>query len=109
MGMITPLWRVERDGKVFATKKEAEAWDQTLELADAIGELITASLTDVTEKQSEAIGLLLAKNADTLAKACKGKPELLTNLLDSTSAEPAEKEADKTAKEEASPELSAVS
>ncbi|MGY0219342.1 YebG family protein [Endozoicomonadaceae bacterium StTr2] len=101
MGMITPLWRVERDGKVFATKKEAEAWDQTLELADAISELITVSLEDVSDKQGEAIGLLLAKNADTLAKACKGKPELLTNLLDSRPEE-AEEEAE-------SAELSAVS
>ena len=105
MGIITPLWRVERDGKVFATKKEAEAWDQTLELADAIGELISSSLTDVSEKQSEAIGLLLAKNADTLAKACKGKPELLTNLLDSGQAE---KEVTETAGTDNTAELSAV-
>jgi dsDNA-binding SOS-regulon protein len=61
---------------MFDNKKDAEEHDKMLELAANITYLIEKEL-DIDEAQSEAIGLLLAKRRDTLAKACKGKPELL--------------------------------
>jgi dsDNA-binding SOS-regulon protein len=39
--------------------------------------LIEQNIPNVDEAICENIGLLLAKNRDNLARACKGKPELL--------------------------------
>ncbi|GAA5317400.1 MAG: YebG family protein [Candidatus Pelagadaptatus aseana] len=75
MGVIA-VWKCDRDGSMFDNKKDAEEHDKMLELAANITSLIEQEL-DIDEAQSEAIGLLLAKRRETLAKACKGKPELL--------------------------------
>ena len=48
-----------------------------LELAANISYLIEQNIPKVDEAICEDIGLLLAKHRDNLAKACKGKPELL--------------------------------
>jgi dsDNA-binding SOS-regulon protein len=61
---------------MFDNKKDAEEHDKMLELAANITTLIEQNVK-IDEDISEAIGLLLAKRRDTLAKACKGKPELL--------------------------------
>lgn len=75
---VVAVWKCDRDGTMFADKKEAEEHDKMLELAENISALIELNINDIDEKQSEAIGLLLAKRREDLAKACKGKPELLT-------------------------------
>jgi len=78
------VWKCDRDGAMFDNKKEAEEHDKMLELAANITCLIEQHV-DVTEEQSEAIGLLLAKRRDKLAIACKGKPEvLLADVQDET-------------------------
>lgn len=74
---VVAVWKCDRDGKMFDDKKAAEAHDKMLELAANITDLIEKSVAGISEEHSEAIGLLLAKKSDTLAKACKGKPELL--------------------------------
>jgi len=61
---------------MFDNKKDAEEHDKMLELAANITRLIEQEV-DIDESLSETIGLMLAKRRDTLAKACKGKPELL--------------------------------
>jgi dsDNA-binding SOS-regulon protein len=62
---------------MFDDKKAAEAHDKMLELAANITELIETSVKGISEEHSEAIGMLLAGKSDVLARACKGKPELL--------------------------------
>ncbi|GAB3092326.1 hypothetical protein GCM10027217_03110 [Pseudomaricurvus hydrocarbonicus] len=61
---------------MFDNKKDAEEHDKMLELAANITSLIEQEV-DIDENLSEAIGLLLAKRRDALARACKGKPEVL--------------------------------
>ncbi len=90
---VIAVWKCDRDGSMFADKKEAEEHDKMLELAENITALIEQQLEGVDEAQSEAIGLLLAKHREVLAKACKGKPEL---LLEAT----AETESDSSSSQE---------
>lgn len=76
---ITPMWRVDRDGSMFTDKKAAEEHDRMLELADNLSSLLSASLT-IDEQLAEDIGLLLARHKDVLARAFKGKPDLVLTL-----------------------------
>jgi dsDNA-binding SOS-regulon protein len=62
---------------MFTNKKDAEEHDKMLELAENITALIESNIDGIDEKHSEAIGILLSKHRDNLAKACKGKPEAL--------------------------------
>lgn len=73
---VIAVWKCDRDGTMFDTKKEAEEHDKMLELAANITSLIEQHV-DIDEKASESIGLILAKRRDKLALACKGKPEVL--------------------------------
>ncbi|MGH1373255.1 MAG: YebG family protein [Cellvibrionaceae bacterium] len=73
---VIAVWKCDRDGSMFDNKKDAEEHDKMLELAANITSLIEQEVK-IDEDLSEAIGLLLAKRRETLAKACKGKPELL--------------------------------
>jgi uncharacterized protein len=74
---VIAVWKCDRDGAMFDNKKDAEEHDNMLELAANITSLIEKKLPDINEETSEKIGLLLAERRETLAKACKGKPELL--------------------------------
>ncbi len=74
---VIAVWQCDRDGSMFEDKKQAEEHDKYLELAANITHLIEAEIEGVSEAHSEAIGLLLAKRREPLAKACKGKPEVL--------------------------------
>lgn len=74
---VIAVWQCDRDGSMFANKKDAEEHDKMLELAENISMLIENNIEGINEQQSEAIGLLLAGKRDELAKACKGKPEAL--------------------------------
>ncbi|WP_370980406.1 YebG family protein [Agaribacterium sp. ZY112] len=74
---VIAVWKCDRDGAMFANKKDAEEHDKMLELAENISALLEKNIDGLDENQSEAIGLLLARRREDLAKACKGKPELL--------------------------------
>ena len=76
---ITPMWRVDRDGSMFTDKKAAEEHDRMLELADGITGMLEANFK-IDEQLAEEIGLLLSRNKDILAKAFKGKPEILQEI-----------------------------
>lgn len=80
---VIAVWKCDRDGAMFDTKKEAEEHDSMLELAANITALIEQQVPGVNEQQSEAIGLVLAKQRDLLAKACKGKPSALLEAISS--------------------------
>ena len=81
---VIAVWKCDRDDSMFANKKDAEEHDKMLELAENITALIDRDIDGIDEKTSEAIGILLSKHRENLAKACKGKPELLleTNTSD---------------------------
>lgn len=89
---VIAVWKCDRDGAMFESKKDAEEHDKMLELAANITCLIEKNVK-IDEDASEAIGLLLAKHRSTLALACKGKPELLldTDLSETPSSETSEK------------------
>jgi len=74
---VIAVWKCDRDNSMFTNKKDAEEHDKMLELAENITALIESNIEGVDEKHSEAIGILLSKHRDNLAKACKGKPEAL--------------------------------
>jgi len=85
---VIAVWKCDRDNSMFASKKEAEEHDKMLELAENISALIEANIDGIDEQHSEAIGILLSKHRDNLAKACKGKPEvLLEPLVDTAKAD----------------------
>lgn len=79
---------------MFADKKEAEAYDKMLELAEGFAALIGAKCESISEADAEAIGLLLSQHKDEVLAACKGKPDALTAI----SAEEAAAPEDKTTK-----------
>ncbi|GLS28030.1 YebG family protein [Marinibactrum halimedae] len=81
---VIAVWKCDRDGSMFDDKKDAEAHDKMLELAANITYVIEKNIQSVSEEDCEAIGLLLAKHSDVLAKACKGKPELLLEEVNAT-------------------------
>ncbi|WP_053979868.1 YebG family protein [Marinagarivorans algicola] len=74
---VIAVWQCDRDGAMFKNKKDADDHDKMLELAENITALIEQNIKGIDEAQAEAVGLLLAKRRDILARACKGKPELL--------------------------------
>lgn len=77
---VVAVWQCDRDGTMFQDKKEAEEYDKMLELAENISALIERHVPDVSAEHGEAVGLLLAKHRDVLARACKGKPDLLLEV-----------------------------
>jgi dsDNA-binding SOS-regulon protein len=74
---VIAVWQCDRDGSMFEDKKQAEEHDKFLELAANITTLIEQEIPNINEEHSEAIGLLLARRREQLAKACRGKPEEL--------------------------------
>ncbi|WP_196140270.1 YebG family protein [Aliikangiella sp. G2MR2-5] len=77
MAVVT-LYMSDRDqNKTFSNKKEADEYDKMLELAENVSIWMEKEIDGLSESQSEAIGMLLAENKETLLKALKGKPEVL--------------------------------
>ncbi|OOZ37905.1 YebG family protein [Solemya velesiana gill symbiont] len=78
---VIPMWMCDRDNSMHESKKEADAHDKLLELAEQFTMLMEENLKGVDEKQAEEFGLLLARNKDKVVQACKGKPDALNDLL----------------------------
>ena len=70
---------VVRNGEekmTFATKKEADAYDKMLDVADNLFDFLETSEVELSEDQLETISLLLAENKTTLIQILKGtKPK----------------------------------
>ncbi|MDP5208705.1 YebG family protein [Microbulbifer sp. 2205BS26-8] len=84
---VVAVWKCDRDGAMFDNKKEAEEHDKMLELAANITALIERHIDGINEQAGEEIGLLLARHRDALAKACKGKPEVLLEQKENSAQE----------------------
>lgn len=77
MAVVT-LFMSDRDtSTTFTSKKEADAYDKMLELAECISHFIEQNISDLSEQQIEDIGLLLARNKTQLSAAIKGNSEAL--------------------------------
>ncbi len=50
----------------FASKKEADAYDKMLDMAEVFSDWLAASPLEIDEQQGEALGLYLAENKDAL-------------------------------------------
>ncbi len=70
---------VVRNGEekmTFATKKEADAYDKMLDIADNLFEFLENSDLDLNENQMESVSLLLAENRTDLIPILRGtKPK----------------------------------
>ena len=78
--MAVPKWMCDRDNSMHDLKKDADAQDKMLELAEEFTALLEDKVKGIDEKQAEEFGLFLARNKDKLIQACRGKPELLGEL-----------------------------
>lgn len=77
---VVAMWKCDRDDAMFDTKKEADAHDKMLELAENFSLFLEKQVEGISEKDAENIGLLLSQNKDTLIAACKGQPGLLLDI-----------------------------
>jgi dsDNA-binding SOS-regulon protein len=78
---VVAKWMCDRDNTMFDSKKEADAYDKMLELAEQFTALLQAKVTGVDEEQAEEFGIFLARNKDQVAKACKGDCAALAGIL----------------------------
>jgi dsDNA-binding SOS-regulon protein len=77
MAVVT-LYMYDRDTQqTFTNKKDADAYDKMLELAENITALVSKEIKGLSDEQCENIGILLSQNKELLATAIKGKPEVL--------------------------------
>ena len=77
---VVAMWKCDRDNAMFDSKKEADAHDKMLELAENFSLLFEKQIEGISEKDAENIGLLFSKNKAILVAACKGQPSLLLDL-----------------------------
>lgn len=81
---VIAKWMCDRDNSMFDSKKEADAHDKMLELAEQLSSLLQAKVSGVSDTDAEEFGIFLARNKEVLAKAIKGQPELLEGLLEAS-------------------------
>ena len=76
---VVAMCKCDRDDTMFDNKKDADAYDKMLELADSISTFLGDRIDGLSEDDAESIGLLLSKNKALLVAACKGNPSALAN------------------------------
>jgi dsDNA-binding SOS-regulon protein len=77
---VVAMWKCDRDDTMFDSKKDADAHDKMLELAENFSFLLGKQIEGISEQAAENIGLLLSKNKNILIAACKGNPGLLLDI-----------------------------
>lgn len=77
---VIAMWQCDRDGSMFTNKKDADAHDKMLELAEGFSAVMEQHIEGLNDDQIEAIGLLLAKNKAEVMAACKGNVESLASV-----------------------------
>ncbi len=77
---VVAMWKCDRDDAMFDTKKEADAHDKMLELAENFSLLFEKQIKGISEQDAEKIGLLFSKHKSILIAACKGQPGLLLDI-----------------------------
>jgi hypothetical protein len=77
---VIAKWMCDRDNSMFDSKKDADAYDKMLELAEQFTALLESRIIGIDEAQAEEFGVLLAKNKELVIQACKGRPEALQSI-----------------------------
>ena len=85
---VVAMWKCDRDNAMFDSKKDADAHDKMLELAENFSLLFEKQIKGISEKDAESIGLLFSKNKNILIAACKGQPDLLLDMSNDKQQEP---------------------
>ena len=85
---VVAMWKCDRDDEMFDSKKEADAHDKMLELAENFSVLFEKQIESISEQDAESIGLLFSKNKNILIAACKGQPGLLLDMGSENQQEP---------------------
>jgi dsDNA-binding SOS-regulon protein len=65
---------------MFDNKKDADAYDKMLELAEGFAALLQQHIPSVDAAQAEAFGIFLSKNKEAVMQACKGRVEALSEI-----------------------------
>ena len=75
---VEVCYKVVRDGverMTFTSKKEADAYDKMLDIAEALESMLSEVDVPLSEQQSEALALEMAKRKEQFIAALKvGKP-----------------------------------
>jgi uncharacterized protein len=79
---VVAMWKCDRDDTMFENKKDADAHDKMLELAESFSVFLSRQVDGISEADAENIGLLLSRNKGLLMTACKGNPDVLLELGD---------------------------
>jgi hypothetical protein len=74
---VVAMWKCDRDNSMFENRKDADNYDKMLELAETFSTFLLQQSGEISEADAENIGLLLAKNKDSLVAACKGNAQPL--------------------------------
>lgn len=77
---VVAKWMCDRDNSMFDNKKDADAYDKMLELAEAFSALLQKHIANVDESKAEEFGIFLAKNKEAVIQACKGRVEALDEI-----------------------------
>lgn len=77
---VVAMWKCDRDDTMFDNKKDADAHDKMLELAESFSVFLGRQIEGISEDDAENIGLLLSRNKGLLIAACKGNPDLLLEI-----------------------------
>jgi dsDNA-binding SOS-regulon protein len=85
---VVAMWKCDRDDTMYENKRDADAHDKMLELAESFSIFLGKQIEGISENDAENIGLLLSKNKSVLIAACKGNPDLLLGLGDDEQQEP---------------------
>lgn len=79
---VKACYMSDRDeSRLFTSKKEADAYDRMLELAENITAVMEHRFPTLGEKVSEEIGLFIASEQELFARAIKGRPDVLAEWL----------------------------
>lgn len=77
---VVAMWKCDRDETMFDNKKDADAHDKMLELAENFSLLLGRQIEGISEQDAENFGLLLSKHKTVLIAACKGNPDALLGI-----------------------------
>ncbi|MEX1668056.1 YebG family protein [Zhongshania guokunii] len=77
---VVAKWMCDRDNTMFDNKKDADAYDKMLELAEGFSALLLQHIPSVDEARAEEFGIFLAKNKEAVMQACKGRVEALEEI-----------------------------
>ncbi len=78
---VIPMWKCDRDGVMFTSKRDADEYDKMLETGEALSAAIRTAVPALAEAQAMEIGLFLSRNRDAVVKALKGSAEELSAAL----------------------------